>query len=85
MIEYLSCPRHVLQLSTHVLIAGVLVLLAGVAAAYGLDGRLSIPALVAAHSGVIIGPTLLKIGYVLRLIGQHYLRKQAGEVCCARA
>lgn len=85
MIEYLRCPNHVLHLSSNVLIAGVLVLLAGAGAAYGLDSHLSIPALVAAHSGVIIGATLLKLGYVLRLIGQHYLRKQGSEVCCAVA
>jgi len=79
MIEYLSCPQNVLKLSTQMLLAGLVVLLAGVGAAYGFEGQLSIPALVAAHSGVVVGPTLLKIGYVTRLIAQHYLRK--AEAC----
>lgn len=85
MIEFLSCPRNVLKLSTQLLIVGVLLLLAGVGGAYGCDGQLGIPALVAAHSGVVLGPTLVKIGYVMRLIAQHYQRKQGGEVCCATA
>jgi hypothetical protein len=85
MIQYLSCPKNLLRLSTQLLVAGMLLLLAGVGGAYGLDGRLSIPALVVAHCGVIVGPTLLKIGYVLRLIVQHLMRKVDWEPCCASA
>jgi hypothetical protein len=85
MIEYLSCPQNVLKVSTQLLIVGLLLLLAGIGAGYGMEGQLSIPALVAAHSGVIVGPTLLKIGYVMRLIAQHYLRQQGEEACCAAA
>jgi hypothetical protein len=50
-----------------------------------MEGQLSIPALVIAHSGVVIGPTMLKIGYVMRLIGQHYMRKTGWEANCAVA
>jgi len=85
MIEYLSCPRNVLHLSTHLLIAGLLLLLIGVVVAYGLDSRLTIGTQVAAHSAVILGPSLLKIGYVMRLLAQHYLGKAGREDCCAAA
>lgn len=85
MIEFLSCPKNVLNVSTHLLIVGLLMLLAGIGAGYGLEGQLSIPALVFAHAGVVVGPTLLKIGYVMRLIAQHYLRKEGGEAGCAVA
>ena len=85
MIDYLACPAHLLRLSSRMLIAGLLVLLAGVVAGYGMEHELGIPALVLAHSAVIVGPTLLKLGYVARLVAQHYLCKIDGEACCARA
>lgn len=85
MIEFLSCPKNVLRVSTQLLVAGLLILLAGIGAGYGMEGQLSIPALVIAHSGVVIGPTMLKIGYVMRLIAQHYMRKAGWEANCAVA
>lgn len=85
MIEYLSCPRNVLRLSTRLLVAGLLLLLLGVVVAYGLDSRLTIGTQVAAHSAVILGPSLLKIGYVMRLLAQHYLGKADRGDCCAAA
>lgn len=85
MIEFLSYPKNLLRVSSQMLIVGLLMLLAGIGAGYGLEGQLSIAALVIAHSGVVIGPTLLKIGYVMRLIAQHYLRKADQEPCCAAA
>ena len=60
-------------------------LLVGVVVAYGLDSRLSIGTQVAAHSAVILGPSLLKIGYVMRLLAQHLQRKAGWERCCASA
>jgi len=60
-------------------------LLVGVVVAYGLDSRLSIATQVAAHSAVILGPSLLKIGYVMRLLAQHLQRKAGWERCCASA
>lgn len=85
MIEFFSCPQNLLRLSTQLLLAGLVILLAGSVAGYGMESRLGIPTLVVAHSGVVIGPTLLKLGYVARLVAQHYLRKADGEACCARA
>lgn len=85
MIEFLSCPAKLLRLSSQLLITGLLALLAGAVAGYGMESSLGIPALVLAHSGVIIGPTLLKLGYVARLIAQHQLRQDPGAMCCAAA
>ena len=85
MIELLGCPKKLLRLSSHLLIAGLVILLAGSIAGYGMESRLGIPALVLAHSGVVIGPTLLKLGYVARLVAQHYLAKAAEGACFASA
>ena len=62
-----------------------ILMLVGVVVAYGLDSRLSIGTQVAAHSAVILGPSLLKIGYVMRLLAQHLQRKAGWERCCASA
>lgn len=85
MIEYLSCPKNLLRVSTQLLLAGLALLLVGVVVAYGLDSRLSIATQVAAHSAVILVPSLLKIGYVMRLLAQHLQRKAGWERCCASA
>ncbi|CAD5108616.1 transmembrane sensor/regulator PpyR [Zestomonas carbonaria] len=85
MSDLFGCPVHVLRLSGYLLAVGTALLIVGVTAAYGFDRALSIPQQVLAHSGVILGPTLLKVGYVMRLLAQHNLRKLNGEVCCAIA
>ncbi|WP_017938863.1 hypothetical protein [Zestomonas thermotolerans] len=82
MSELFGCPLRALRLSGHLLLAGGVLLVLGVSAAYGFEHLLSIPQQVLAHSCVILGPTLLKIGYVLRLLAQHNLH---GEPCCAVA
>ena len=46
---------------------GVLLLLLGIAGAYVVDDQLQLGAVVASHALVILGPTALKIGYVMRL------------------
>jgi hypothetical protein len=66
------------------LLAGVLLLLSGLLGAYGLEAQLSMGSLVTAHALTIIGPGLLKLGYVLRLAAKQHLRKQQ-EPCCAIA
>lgn len=52
---------------------GVLLLLLGIAGAYVLDHHLVLGAVVASHALVILGPTALKIGYVMRLLAQRQL------------
>ena len=84
MLAYLACPARALQLSNRILLAGVLLLLSGLLGAYGLEAQLSMGSLVTAHALTIIGPGLLKLGYVLRLAAQQHLRKQQ-EPCCAIA
>ncbi|MEJ5059012.1 MULTISPECIES: transmembrane sensor/regulator PpyR [unclassified Pseudomonas] len=75
MFHFFSNPQNVLHLSSRVLIVGLAMLLAGIYGAYLYNGHLSIPAQVALHAMTIIGPTLLKIGYVMRLLSQHRLSK----------
>lgn len=85
MIEFFSHPKNVLRVSNQLLWAGAAMLLAGIAIAYGLERQLGIGALVLAHSAVIIGPSFLKIGYVMRLAGHAGLRKANWEANCAIA
>jgi hypothetical protein len=75
MFHFFSNPQNVLQLSSRVLGVGLAMLLAGIYGAYLYDGHLSILALVSLHAMTIVGPTLLKIGYVMRLLSQHRLSK----------
>jgi hypothetical protein len=75
MFDFFSNPRNVLQLSSRVLGAGLAMLLAGIYGAYLYDGHLSIVVLVSLHAMTIIGPTLLKIGYVMRLLSQYRLNR----------
>jgi hypothetical protein len=85
MFAYLSCPKNVLHISSQLLIGGLVLLVVGVFVAYGYEGSLSLPTLVAAHAGVILGPTALKIGYVMRLIAHYNLKKPQALVACANA
>lgn len=74
-------PVQILQLSSQLLWGGLILLLVGLVAAYGLERQLNVPTLVLAHSLTLIGPSVLKIGYVLRLIAQQRLKDEA----CAHA
>lgn len=69
-------PQRLMALSGLLLIGGLAMLLVGVVLAYGLEARLSIPALLLAHLMTILGPTLIKLGYVLRLHVLHRLARQ---------
>ncbi|MDO8711856.1 MULTISPECIES: transmembrane sensor/regulator PpyR [Pseudomonas] len=73
MFDFFSNPQNVLHLSSRVLGAGLALLLAGIYGAYLYDGHLPIVVLVTMHAMTILGPTLLKIGYVMRLLAQHRL------------
>lgn len=75
MFDFFSHPQNVLHLSNRVLGTGLAMLLAGIYGAYLYNGHLPIVALVAMHAMTIIGPTLLKVGYVMRLLAQHRLSK----------
>jgi hypothetical protein len=84
MSGFFSCPIRALRLANQLLVAGLLLLLLGLAGAYGLDKHLGLRLLVSAHALTILGPSLLKLGYVLRLAAQQQLSRQ-GAPCCAIA
>ena len=75
MFAYFNNPHKVLHLSSEVLIAGLAMLLVGIYGAYLYSGHLSIVVQVALHAMTIVGPTLIKIGYVMRLPSQDRLGK----------
>ncbi|MVV50464.1 transmembrane sensor/regulator PpyR [Pseudomonas sp. PB120] len=75
MFDFFSNPLSVLHLSSKVLVTGLAMLLAGIYGAYLYDGHMPIAVLVMMHAMTIIGPTLIKIGYVMRLLSQHRLGK----------
>ncbi|MGE8190369.1 transmembrane sensor/regulator PpyR [Pseudomonas sp. NPDC086278] len=75
MFDFFSNPLNVLHLSSKVLGVGLVMLLAGIYGAYLYDGGLPIVVLVLMHAMTIVGPTLIKIGYVMRLLSQHRLGK----------
>ncbi|WP_223467251.1 transmembrane sensor/regulator PpyR [Pseudomonas sp. GL-RE-26] len=80
MFDIFSNPQNVLQWSSRVLGAGLAMLLAGIYGAYLYDGHLAITVLVTMHAMTILGPTLLKIGYVMRLLSQYRLSQFPARV-----
>ena len=74
MFTFFESPLNVLHLSSKVLVAGLVILLAGIYGAYLYQGNMPIALLVAMHAMTILGPTLLKIGYVMRLLAQYQTR-----------
>ncbi|MBX9410233.1 transmembrane sensor/regulator PpyR [Pseudomonas baetica] len=74
MFTFFENPLNVLQLSSKILVAGLIMLLVGIYGAYLYDGHMPIALLVVMHAMTIIGPTLLKVGYVMRLLAQYRLR-----------
>ena len=75
MFDFFFQPANVLRLSTRVLLVGLAMLLTGIVGAYLLDLQLNLFELISLHAMTIIGPTLIKIGYVMRLLSQYNLRK----------
>lgn len=73
MFTVFESPLNVLHLSSKVLVAGLAMLLAGIYGAYLYQGPMPIALLVAMHAMTIVGPTLIKIGYVMRLLSQYRL------------
>jgi hypothetical protein len=74
MFTFFESPLHILHLSSKVLVVGLIMLLAGIFGAYLYNGHMPIALLVAMHALTILGPTLIKIGYVMRLLAQYRLR-----------
>lgn len=66
-------PSRLQFLGDALMTAGMLLLLAGISGAYLFDQQLAMGTVVAAHALVILGPTALKIGYVVRLLAQRQM------------
>ncbi|TFH79491.1 MULTISPECIES: transmembrane sensor/regulator PpyR [Pseudomonas] len=75
MFTFFESPLNVLHLSSKVLVAGLVMLLAGIYGAYLYQGHMPIALLVGMHAMTIVGPTLIKIGYVMRLLSQYRLAR----------
>lgn len=73
MLRYFDDPYRTHALGDALLILGLVLLGAGVMGGYVIDGRLTLAAQVFAHVLVILGPTLVKIGYVMRIDARHRL------------
>ncbi|MCU0069997.1 transmembrane sensor/regulator PpyR [Pseudomonas koreensis] len=74
MYEFFEDPRRVLKLSHVLLTGGLAMLIAGIFLAYFFDAFLTLPALVCAHGMTILGPTAIKLGYVMRLLAHNRMR-----------
>jgi hypothetical protein len=74
MYGFFENPYRVLKLSHVLLIGGLVMLVAGIILAYFCDAYLTLPALVGAHAMTILGPTAIKLGYVMRLLAFNRLR-----------
>ncbi|NQD95640.1 transmembrane sensor/regulator PpyR [Pseudomonas sp. CrR25] len=66
-------PYRVLKLSTLLLGGGLAMLMVGILLAYRFEADLPLSAVLAAHLMTILGPTAIKIGYVLRLLALRRL------------
>lgn len=69
-----GCFRNLWFMANSFMVVGVLLLLLGISGAYLFDHRLAMGSVVAAHALVILGPTALKIGYVMRLLAERNAR-----------
>jgi hypothetical protein len=64
-------PHRLMTTANALMVAGVLLLLLGISGAYLFDRHLALGSIVAAHALVILGPTAVKIGYVMRLLAER--------------
>lgn len=71
MLYHPSSPQRLMSTANALMVAGVLLLLTGISGAYVFDQHLALGNIIAAHALVILGPTALKIGYVMRLLAER--------------
>lgn len=82
MINFIRQPQYLLLLSSFILIAGLGMLVAGIALAYVFDLHLTLVELVVAHALTILGPTAIKIGYVMRLVADYQIKREESHGYC---
>ena len=66
-------PHRLLIIANLSMTMGLALLVCGIAGAYFFDQHLALGVVVACHALVILGPTALKIGYVMRLLAQRQM------------
>lgn len=71
MSGVLESPANVFSLANNLILAGVAILAVGLLGAYGLDKQIGLGMVVGAHMLTIVGPSLVKLGYVMRLSVQN--------------
>ena len=67
MSSVLESPVNVFNLANRLILSGVAILIVGVLGAYGFDKQIGLGLVVGAHMLTIVGPSLVKLGYVMRL------------------
>jgi hypothetical protein len=85
MSNFFNAPQNVLRLSSKLLWTGLIMLLVGAIGAYGFERQIRLVELVMLHALVILGPTTIKIGYVMRLLAQHQLNDPHARFLYAHA
>ncbi|NBB61988.1 transmembrane sensor/regulator PpyR [Pseudomonas sp. ODNR1LW] len=83
MYGFFDSAQRVLKLSHVLLIGGLVMLVVGIILAYWLDTYLCLAQLVGAHALTILGPTAIKLGYVMRLLSCNRLRLVPGSAASA--
>lgn len=73
MSGVLESPRKVFNLANNLVVSGVVILLVGVLGAYCFDEAIGLGLVVGSHMLTIVGPSLVKLGYVMRLSVQDKL------------
>lgn len=73
MSGVLESPSKVFNLANNLVVSGVVILLVGVLGAYCFDEAIGLGMVVGSHMLTIVGPSLVKLGYVMRLSVQDKL------------
>ena len=73
MSGVLESPSKVFNLANSLVVSGVVILLVGVLGAYCFDEAIGLGLVVGSHMLTIVGPSLVKLGYVMRLSVQDKL------------
>ncbi|WP_447044147.1 hypothetical protein [Vreelandella sp. H-I2] len=73
MEKLITDPHVTQQMGNGMMLLGLLLLVNGALGGYIWHGYLNISLQVLAHMLIILGPTLIKVGYVVRINARHRL------------